>query len=225
MLRVRAHGPARDENHHARDEIPLGPAVALARQPDAQQARAPPHDAHARVLQVVAAPGLAPAVLGEGVDAAPGRDHEAVEELLAASGAPQPELADEQQDGEHDAVPDEGGAHDVVRETLSQMVPAAVAHGGYPAEEHLHPAHHRHELSYHAVRLDDVGSDCGVEALGQVQLQVDTDEDLQGEHEAEGVGEGGVDVGRELAAAVLVAEEVGKKGEERAGGLDGDVPS
>ena len=119
LLRVGTHGPACHENDNARDEIAFRAAVAFAAEPDAEEASTPPDDAHARVLQIVFHPGTAPAVLGEGVDAAPSGDDEGVEELLTTAGAPKPELADEQEDGKDDAVADEGAAHDEMRKALA----------------------------------------------------------------------------------------------------------
>ena len=62
-----------------------------------------------------------------------------------------------------------------------------------------------------------------VEALFQVQLQVDAHDGLHGEHHHEGESERRVDVGRELPALVRVAEEVAGYREDNAKGLEGDV--
>ena len=67
-------------------------------------------------------PWTAPAVLGEGVDAAPGGDDDAVEELLRAACTADPALADEEKEREHDTVADERAAHDEVSQTLSQVI-------------------------------------------------------------------------------------------------------
>ena len=73
------------------------------------------------------------------------------------------------------------------------------------------------------MREHHVSPYASVDALFEVQLQVDSECDLGEEHEHEGRGEGGVDVGCELAAAVSVAEEVSDDGEKGAEDLDGDV--
>ena len=152
VLRVRTHGPSRHDDDDGGNEIPPRPAVPGATQPHAEQAGAPPHDSHARVLHVVAPPRLAPAVLGEGVDAAPQGDDQAVEELLAPAGATQPRLADEQQDGGQDAICDERAAHDEMRQTLAEVVTAAVTRRGDAAKEHLHPRGHGQGLARDAMR-------------------------------------------------------------------------
>ena len=85
MLRMRAHTPSRQEEDEARHEITLGATITASREPDTRQPRRPPDDAHDSVLDVVLDPCAAPAVLGEGVDAAPRRDDGAVEELLATA--------------------------------------------------------------------------------------------------------------------------------------------
>ncbi len=99
------------------------------------------------MLEIVFPPGLAPAVFGEGVDAAPGGDEKGVEEFLRASGAFGPGLADEEEDGEDDAVSDECGTHDEVRETLAEVVGVAESQGGDASEEHLHPTYYGHYFS------------------------------------------------------------------------------
>lgn len=163
-LRMRAHGPPGNQNHHGRDQIPLGPPVPLPTQPDTQQARTPPHDAHAGMLQIILDPRPAPAMFREGVDAAPRGDEQAVEEFLRSPRAFEPRLADEQEDGERDAVADEGGPHDEMREALTRVVGAAESQGRDPAEEHLHPADHGHDFPKHAVRHHGVSPHAGVDS-------------------------------------------------------------
>ena len=58
-----------------------------------------------------------------------------------------------------------------------------------------------------------------------MQLQIDTEGDLYGEHEHEHGGHGGVHIGSELSTAVGVAEEVAGDGEDGAHCLERDVPS
>lgn len=61
-------------------------------------------------------------------------------------------------------------------------------------------------------------------ALFEVQFQVYAKDDLEEESEHEESGEGGMDIGGELAALVSVAEEVAEDGEDSTEGLERDVP-
>ena len=131
---MRRHRPAGNQQDKARDEVALRRAVPVPAQPDTRQTSRPPDHAHGGVLPIVAHPGRAPPVLGEGVDAAPGGDDGAVKELLAAAGAAEPDLADEQDDGQEDAVGDEGAAHDEVGQALAEVVALAEAERGDAAE-------------------------------------------------------------------------------------------
>jgi hypothetical protein len=125
FLWMRRHCPARHQDDEARNEVALRLAIPAPAKPDARQSCAPPDDAHGSVLPVIPDPGRAPAVLGESVDAAPGGDNDAVKELLAPAGPTQPELADQQQEGEQDRVRDKGTAHDKVRQALAEVVALA----------------------------------------------------------------------------------------------------
>jgi hypothetical protein len=224
-LRVRAHGPPGQQDGQRGNQVPAGPPAPVAAEPHAEQARAPPHDAHGRVLQVVVHPGAAPAVLGEGVDAAPGGDDDAVEELLAAARAREPALAREHGDDQNQAVADEGGAHDEVREALAQVVAAAEALRSDAAEQHLRPGRDGEQLADGAVQAQGEPADAAVDAALPVELEVDAEEDLGCEQRVEDWGEGAVGVGRELAALVRVAEEVAEDGEAGRERLHRDVPS
>ena len=175
------------------------------------------------MLEVVFHPRGAPAVLREGVNAAPRGDEGAVVELLAAALAQEPRLADDEDDGEDDAVPNERAAHDEMRQTLPQMVVPAQPQRRDAAEEHLHPAQHRECFANDAVAEDDVAAYLPIYATLEVQFEVDAEADLGDEEEGEDVSEGGVDVGGELTAAVSVAEEVTDDGEDGAESLEGDV--
>lgn len=151
MLRMRRHSVSGHQDDNGRDEIALGSTVAIATEPHAQQTRAPPDNSHGSVLEVVVAPLLAPAVLGEGIHAAPSRDDERVEELLAPACAAQPELADEKEDCQTDSVSDESASHNEVRQALSHVVILAEAQRRDAAEEHLGPGNHGHDLAQDAV--------------------------------------------------------------------------
>ena len=89
-LRVRRHCESSEKNDDAWNQIPLRSAVPASTQPDADKTRAPPHNAHGGVLQVVVHPRSSPPMFRKRVDAAPCRDGEGIEEFLAPSGPPQP---------------------------------------------------------------------------------------------------------------------------------------
>ncbi|KAI4131149.1 MAG: hypothetical protein LQ338_001354 [Usnochroma carphineum] len=222
---MRTHRPSRNQNNQRRNQIPLRPPVPFAGQPYPKEARAPPHYTHARVLEVVPYPGPTPAVLRESIDATPRRDEQGIEEFLRPPRPPEPPLAHEQQDRQHDPVPDERAAHDEMRQTLSQMILSAKPQRRDPAEEHLHPAYHGHQFSDNTVEEDEVAAYATVDAPFEMEFEVDAQNDLGDEEEGEDGGERGVDVWGELAAAMDVAEDVAEEGEERAESLEGDVPA
>ena len=114
-LRMRPHGPARQHDHYGGYQIPFRAAISFSAQPYPQETCAPPYDPHARMLQVVPPPRLAPAVLSKGVHAPPSRDDERVEEFLTPPSTPQPILAHKQQYHKYDPISNEGRAHDIVR--------------------------------------------------------------------------------------------------------------
>ena len=165
-------------------------------------------------------------MLGEGVDAAPQRNDKGVEELLRAIRAAQEELPHEQEEREHDTVGDKCGAHDEMRETLSQMIISAESQSRDAAKEHLHPGDEGKRLADDTVDNDEEISELGHEAgTGEVEFEIETQEDLDGESEVDNRGEGGMHVVRELAAFVLVAKEVPSDGQEGAEDLEGNVPA
>ena len=216
LLRMGGHRPAGDEDDKTGDKVALRRAVPVLTEPHADQAGAPPDDAHGGVLPVVPNPGSTPAVLSEGVDATPGGDDGAVEELLAAAGSAEPQLADQQENGQEHAVGDESAAHNEMRQALPQMVPLAEAQCGDAAKDHLHPCVYREGLAVDAVQDSEDGSDATVDALLEVQLQVDTQYDLRDHEKEEGSGGLCVDVLRvELPALMEVAESVTEEGEGR----------
>lgn len=223
-LRMRRHAPASEQNHNARNEIALRSSVPRPTEPDANQAGTPPDDAHCRVLQVVPDPRSAPAMLGKGVDTAPRGDDERVEEFLASSCPAQPQLPDEQQNGEDDSVGDEGTSHDEVRGTLAHVVAATESQGREATEKELRPGRNRQQLARNAMGLYDNLAYLAVYATLEVKLQVDTHAGLGKQEQHEPRCEFGVHVGRELAAFVLVAQEIACDGEDGAGRLDGYVP-
>ena len=113
-------------------------------------------------------------MLRKGIYTAPRRDDDRVEELLRSSGAFQPDLADEEEYGEHDAIADECATHDEMRQTLAQMVTATEAEGRNPAKEHLYPARNRHDLANYTVACDDMPPYARVYALRQVKFEIYT---------------------------------------------------
>ncbi len=226
LLGVGRHTPAGHHDDETRDEIALGRAVSVLAEPDTRQAGAPPDDTHGGVLPVVLDPRSAPSVLRKGVDTSPGSDDNAVEELLAPAGSLQPHLADDQQDREEDAVRDEGAAHDEMGRALADVFALAEAERRDATEQHLRPREHGEDLSVNAVEEADGRTDLAVEALLQVQPEIDAQHDL-GKHDEEERGpELGVDVGvDEFAAAVHVAEDISEDGDGGCQNLDGNMPS
>ena len=210
---MRTHRPPSQDYHERRQQIAFRPAISLPTEPHAQQAGTPPHDPHTRMLQIVLHPRRAPAVFRERVHAAPCGDQQRIEELLAPPRACEPPLTDQKQDREDDSVADEGAAHDEMRQALAQMIPPAEPQSRDTPEQHLHPAHDRHRFPHDPVGEHHIAPYASVDALLEVQLEVNSECDLGYQHEHEGRGEGGVDVGCELAATVSVTEEISDNGE------------
>ena len=224
-LRVSRHGIARHEDDNRRNQVPLGSAVAVTAQPHTQQTSAPPDNAHSGVLEIVVDPRAAPAVLSKGVDTAPGCNNQGVEELLAAAGTAQPELAHQQQDGQADSVGDERTAHDEVGQTLSHVISLAEAQGCNTTKEHLRPTDQRHNLAQDAMGQHEDPPDPGLSGLDQVQLQVEAQGNLDDQKQHQPVCEGVVNIRSELAALVGVAEEVADDSDDGSDGLERDVPA
>lgn len=215
FLRVGGHGPAGNEDDKARNKVALRRAVPPTAEPNAGQAGAPPNNAHGGVLPVVLDPGGAPSVLGEGVDAAPGGNDDAVEELLGATGATQPQLADQQGQGHEDTVGDESAAHDEVGQALAEVVALAETLGGDATEQQLDPGDDGENLAADAVYAANPGANTGVETPLKMQLEVNADGDLADHVEKNPIAKVGVDVvGAELAAFVHVAEGVAEEGDD-----------
>lgn len=61
-------------------------------------------------------------MFGESIDAPPCRNQETVEEFLAAPGAFQPNLSDEEDDCQDNSIADEGTTHDEVRKALPEVI-------------------------------------------------------------------------------------------------------
>lgn len=182
LLRVCGHGITGQQDDNGRDQIALRPAVPLPAEPDTQQTGAPPDNTHRGVLEVTVHPWASPAVFGEGVDASPSSDDQRVKELLASTSAAQPVLTDEQQDSQKDTVGDECAAHNEVRQTLSQMVFPTETQGRDATENHLHPADNWHHLPHHSVCDHNIPTDPSMNALGEMQLEVCAQNDLENEH-------------------------------------------
>lgn len=225
MLRMTRHGIPSQHDDDTRHQVALRLAVALPAEPHAQQTGAPPDNTHGGVLQVIMHPRPAPAVLGKRVDAPPDGDDQGVKKLLTPAGPTQPELSDEKHDHQQDTVRDKRTAHDKVRHALSQVVVATESQRRDPAEQHLRPTHHRHGLTKHPMQDDDEPPDLPIDSLGQVQLQINTQNDLRSQQEHQDSRKRAVDVFGELATFVRVSEEVGQDGDDRSDDLEGDVPS
>ena len=178
LLRMRRHGPAGDEDDKGGNKVALGVSVAVAAEPDTGQASAPPDDSHGGVLPVVLDPGGAPAVLGEGVDAAPDGNNGAVEELLRATGAADPNLSCEKNNGEENTVGDEGAAHDEVGSALAQVIALAEAERRDATKYHLDPGEQRHGLANDGVEWANQKTDAAVDAALPVALEVQTEHNL-----------------------------------------------
>lgn len=112
-----------------------------------------------------------------------------------------------------------------MREALPQMIIPTEAQGSDSPEEHLHPADHRHYLPNDAVGEDEVATYAAMYSPFEMEFEVDTEDDLDDKKEHEDGGEGGVNVGSELATFVGVAEEVAEDGEKGANGLERHVPA
>lgn len=177
------HGPARHEEDEAGNEVALRVAIAIAAQPDADQSSGPPYDAHGRVLPVILNPGGAPTVFGKGVDAAPCGNNGAVVEFLRTTRLAHPDLSDEKDDGEHDAVSNEGTAHDEMGRTLSNVVPLTEAERRDATKNHLRPRENGHSLADDGVAWPDELADLAINSLLPVALQVKTENNLACEQE------------------------------------------
>lgn len=225
VLRMARHSPTGQENDKGGNKIPLWPTIPAPTQPHTQQTRAPPNNTHSRMLQVIMPPRLTPTVLRKGINTAPKRNDQRVEELLAATGATQPELANEQEDREQDTVGDKRAAHDKVSQALAEMVLPTETQGRNAAEEHLRPAHDGHRLAEYAVGDDEDPANAAMDSLCEMQLQVQAEHDLDHHHEHQDVCERRVDVLGESPALMGVAEEVGDDGDNRSDDLDWNMPS
>lgn len=223
---MRTHSPSRDENDESGNKVPLGLAISVPAQPDSRQAGAPPDDAHCRVLPVVAHPISSPAVFGEGVDASPCCDHSRVVELLGAAGAADPDLSSHKDDGQYNAIADEGGAHDEVGSALADVFALAEPEGSDATKDHLRPAQHRHGFSENRVARSDELADEAVDATFPVALEVQTQDHLRAQQDLKNPGKGGVNVGFDkLATPVGMAEEESENGKDSAKDLGRDVPA
>lgn len=112
-----------------------------------------------------------------------------------------------------------------MRQALSGVVLSAEAQRCNASKEELHPRHHWQGLADHAMHLDYDVAYLPVDALFQVEFQVDAHDNLAKQHEHDDGYKCRVDVvWGKLAAAVLVTEEVADDGEDGADALDWDVP-
>lgn len=224
VLRVRGHGITGQEDDDSGHQVTLRAPVPVAAQPDTQETRAPPDNAHGGVLQVIVDPRASPSVFGKGVDAPPGRDDQGVEEFLTPTRATQPVLADEEENGEEDSVRDEGTAHDEVGQALSHVVILAETQRRDPPKHHLDPSDQRHRLPEYPVCNDKHAADASVDAFRDVQFEVEAEDDLHDHHEHQDVRERVMGVLAELAAFMGVTEEIGDDGDTGRDNLKRNVP-
>ena len=112
-----------------------------------------------------------------------------------------------------------------MRQALPEMVIVTEAQSGDAAEQHLNPADQRHRLAHHPMTDDNERADAAMKALGEMQLEVHTEYDLQEQHEHEGIRKGGMDVSGKLPALMGMAQEIGDNGDDGAEGLNRDVPA
>lgn len=206
FLGVTTHGPSSNGDDNGRDQVALRTATAVATEPDAQEAGAPPNDTHGRVLQIIAYPGSSPSVFGESIDTTPCSNDHAVVELLRTAGATQPDLTNEKEDGVDDSVGDEGRAHDEVSCTLAGMVALTEAQGSDSAKEHLHPCSQRDDLAEYTVCRNNPLPNLAVEAALKMEPEVDAHGGLGEDHHHQPGGVLRVYVLAELATFVSVAE-------------------
>lgn len=99
------------------------------------------------MLPVILDPIGTPTVLSEGVDAAPGGNGNAVVELLRATIAANPKLANDQNNRKKNTICDECTSHDEMGCALAGMVSLTKAKSSDTAKDHLRPCHHRHQLT------------------------------------------------------------------------------
>jgi hypothetical protein len=163
-------------------------------------------------------------MLSKGVDTAPDGNDQRVEEFLASSRPFQPELADQQQDGQEDTVGDEGAAHNEVCRTLAGMVSETESECCYASKNELYPDQDGHGLSNNTMRQHNPSSYLSMYAFLHVKFQVYSHDNLADEGQHHDRDELGVHVRRKLAAFMLVSKEVSHYGEHGAGRLYGDVP-
>lgn len=208
LLGVRGHGPASNENHKARNEVTLRVAIAIAAKPDAGKSRAPPDDSHGRVLPVVPDPVGAPAVFSECVDASPSSDHRAVVKLLGTTSSSEPDLSNQQDDSEQDAVSHECTAHNEVSGALTDMIALAETKRSDAAKDQLCPGKKRHSLADDRMTRTDQLSDLAVDALLPVSLKIESQYNLPSKKELQDPSEASVNiVANEFATPMGVAEE------------------
>lgn len=172
LLRVRRHAPTSDEDDESGDEVALRVTITISAQPNASQTRAPPDNTHCSVLPIILDPGGTPAVLREGVDAAPSGNDSAVVELLRSSCAANPDLSREQNNGQKDTVGNECASHDEVGCALTNVIALAETKGGDTSKDHLHPSEKRHRFANDGVEGSDKLANHAEGTLLPVKLQV-----------------------------------------------------
>nr|POE56576.1 hypothetical protein CFP56_33548 [Quercus suber] len=224
-LRVRAHAPAREQNDDCGDQVALRAPLTIARQPHADQSGGPPDDPHARVLQIIVHPRIAPPVLGERVDAAPDADDQAVPELLATAGPREECLSVQKQERQDNPVPDERRAHDEMRRALSRVLTLTEALSGDTAKQHLHPRRHRKHAAQNPMAAYQPRPYLANEPSLQMQPQIYSSDHLCDEHDHQPVRELRMYILSKLSSFVQVAQEISHYRERCRHDLRGDMPS
>jgi len=122
------------------------------------------------MLYIIPHPFFTPAVLRESVDAPPRCDHQAVEKFLTATRASQPDLPDQEQNRNHDAVADERTAHDEMRQALADMIVSTETERRNPSKQHLYPAGNRHSFPHHPMHHNGIPPYLRMDPLLRMQL-------------------------------------------------------
>lgn len=241
-LFVRPEGPPGQDDEQSRDRVP----PSAARKKDGQPPAGGPYDPESRVLHVLVRPrrrrGEEDAVLGEGVDDAPGGDDDRVDEFLGVVAALEPGAAEVQRDEQQDAVSNERRSlrtirrkrmppnrpqspthHDEVGKALACVVAKAKPEGGDESQHDLDPRHDHECLAQQPVH--DLHHPPRHRALPYMQLQEYPASDLGPHVPRQPFREPCMRSPSELPSAVVVAELSGDNGDKSGERLQRDVPA
>jgi hypothetical protein len=90
-------------------------------------------------------------------------------------------------------------------QTLASVIGSTESEGSDPSEYKLNPGHDRQCLSYYTMCLDHNPPNLAMYSFLKVELEVDTHDDLDDQHEHDDRDESGVDVLGELSALMFMA--------------------